>query len=309
MMEDPMSIRGGLVLLLLTLCACKPPEESHAIAIIGAVLIDGAGGPPMTNSVVLVAEGRIRQAGPQGEIPVGAETAKIDGGGRYLVPGFVDVYERVDPAASFQAPGPANPDEAHAQVARIAASRPALLHIWAAGIKPPVLQALFEAARDAHISVAGHPTTQAEAQQLVDLGASLLIGMIRDTEALDPAFVTRLRDLRIVYAPALAAIPTGDLERARHNTARLFATGVPLAVASGGSDFLRECELMAEAGVPPLDVIVAATANGARVLGQADRGTIQPGKRADLVLLHANPGEDIRNLRRVDRRMVNGEWK
>jgi imidazolonepropionase-like amidohydrolase len=38
------------------------------------------------------------------------------------------------------------------------------------------------------------------------------------------------------------------------------------------------------------------------------RGTLQPGKRADLLLLTANPGEDVRNLRRIERVMMGGEW-
>jgi imidazolonepropionase-like amidohydrolase len=37
-------------------------------------------------------------------------------------------------------------------------------------------------------------------------------------------------------------------------------------------------------------------------------GTVQAGKRADLLLLSANPGEDIRNLRKVALRMSAGAW-
>jgi imidazolonepropionase-like amidohydrolase len=90
----------------------------------------------------------------------------------------------------------------------------------------------------------------------------------------------------------------------------MFQAGVPLAVASQGSDPLHEAELLVEAGVPPLDVIVAATRNGAMALRQLDqRGTIEEGKQADLVLVLANPGEDIRNLRRVALRMTAGIWQ
>lgn len=303
-------MRTSAALLLLVLCACKP-ADSGAQAIIGAVLIDGSGGPPLSNSVVVVADGRIREAGRQGEIPVSAEIDKIDGSGKYLAPALVDVYSHPDPGASFAAPGPASPDDARAQFAAVAEKKPAAIHVWAAGMKAAVLAALLEAARSASIPVAGHVVTQADAQSLLENGASTLIGMIRDSEALDPQFVARLRDLRIVYAPALSAIPAGpELQRARHNTARLFTSGVPLAAASSGGDLIHECELMADAGVPPLDVVVAATANGARALGQsAELGAILPGRRADLLLLAASPGEDIRNLRRVARRMTAGAWR
>jgi imidazolonepropionase-like amidohydrolase len=76
---------------------------------------------------------------------------------------------------------------------------------------------------------------------------------------------------------------------------------VPIAVGSG-SDPYREMELLVEAGLSPSDVLVAATRNGAAALHELDEvGTIEPGKRADLLLLSANPAEDIRNLRRVVR--------
>jgi imidazolonepropionase-like amidohydrolase len=300
--------QAGLLLLLAALCGCKAPEDSHAQAIVGAVLIDGTGGPPLSNSIVLVAEGRIVQAGRHGEIPVSSETAKLDGSGRYIVPAFVDLSAAAD-TPKFAAPGPSTAEDARAQVARFASAKPSAIHLWPANLQPAIVAAIVESARDAGIPVAGHPANQAEAELLVQDGATSLIGMLHDTDAIDPAFVTRLRDLRIVYAPELNQAPAAGLDRARKNTARLFAAGVPLGLAAAGGDWVHECELMAESGVPALDVIVAATGNGARALGQSEhRGTIQDGKRADLLLLRANPGEDIRNLRRLDRRMVNGEW-
>lgn len=285
--------------LFIGLCACKPAEDSHAQAIIGAVLIDGTGGPPLSNSVVVVGDGRILEAGRHGEIPVSTGVSKVDGSGKFIVPGLVDIAPYAASGGSFSAQGgPATPDEARARIAAL--PKRGAIHVWPAGMPPAVLGALLEAARGAGFPVTGHPVSQAEALLLVAGGASVLIGMMRDTEELDADFVSRLRDLRIVYAPALSAIPPGpELERARHNTQHLFAAGVPLAAASSGGDVAHECELMADAGVPPLDVIVAATANGARALQAGDRGTIQPGKRADFLLLRANPGEDIRNLRRI----------
>ena len=56
-------------------------------------------------------------------------------------------------------------------------------------------------------------------------------------------------------------------------------------------------ELLAAAGLPPLDIVVAATRNGAAALHDKERGTVAAGKIADLLLLKANPAEDIRNMR------------
>jgi len=57
--------------------------------------------------------------------------------------------------------------------------------------------------------------------------------------------------------------------------------------------------LMVEAGMTPAQVIVAATSRPAEFLGLPDRGSLKPGKRADFLVLDANPLDDIRNTRRI----------
>lgn len=61
----------------------------------------------------------------------------------------------------------------------------------------------------------------------------------------------------------------------------------------------RELELMVRAGLSPMQAIVAATRGSAAMLGAKDRGTLQPGKRADFLVLGANPLDDIRNTRKL----------
>lgn len=91
----------------------------------------------------------------------------------------------------------------------------------------------------------------------------------------------------------------------------LSARGVRLLV--GQDNFLpdgthEEMELLAAAGVTPLEVLRAATLYPVRFLGLEDSaGTIFPGKRADLVILDANPLERIRNIRSVWRVVHRGK--
>lgn len=62
----------------------------------------------------------------------------------------------------------------------------------------------------------------------------------------------------------------------------------------------REMELMAEAGMAPMEVLVAATRTGAEIVQADDRlGAIAPGKLADIVACHGNPAIDMRDLRRT----------
>jgi len=62
----------------------------------------------------------------------------------------------------------------------------------------------------------------------------------------------------------------------------------------------RELELMTQAGFTPAQVLQVATANAARVLNLEDRGRIAVGRRADLLVLGADPLEDIRNTRAIE---------
>ena len=73
----------------------------------------------------------------------------------------------------------------------------------------------------------------------------------------------------------------------------------------------HELALYVEAGLTPLDAIVAATAAGAARMppeGEADFGTIEAGKAADLIVLNADPLADVRNTLAIDRVMRLGEW-
>lgn len=64
-----------------------------------------------------------------------------------------------------------------------------------------------------------------------------------------------------------------------------------------GFGFVRELELLREAGFHPLEVIRAATLKGAEALGvDSVLGTIEPGKLADMVLVEANPLENLQYL-------------
>ncbi|MFW6193666.1 MAG: amidohydrolase family protein, partial [Gemmatimonadota bacterium] len=86
-----------------------------------------------------------------------------------------------------------------------------------------------------------------------------------------------------------------NLERV-HDAGITVATGTDAGNpgTAHGASIVREMELMARAGMSPMEVLVATTRNGARALGRgAELGTVEPGKEADLVLLEEDPLDDL----------------
>jgi imidazolonepropionase-like amidohydrolase len=85
---------------------------------------------------------------------------------------------------------------------------------------------------------------------------------------------------------------------------RAYAAGVRLVLGTDAGtpfnrhgDNARELALMVKLGVSPLDALTAATRNGAELLGRLDQlGSLEPGKLADLVLVHGDVVADINRL-------------
>jgi imidazolonepropionase-like amidohydrolase len=97
---------------------------------------------------------------------------------------------------------------------------------------------------------------------------------------------------------------------AEENIRKIHAAGGVVACGtdqSSGAATQRELELLAAAGISPLDVIQIATYNSAVFLGKADQlGSVETGKLADLVLLSKDPTADINNAKSIVFVMKNG---
>jgi imidazolonepropionase-like amidohydrolase len=95
---------------------------------------------------------------------------------------------------------------------------------------------------------------------------------------------------------------------ALRNLKAIRAGGVNIAMGTdSGATPLRiqgyaehlEMELMRRAGLSPMDILMSATSGSAEVCGTTDRGTLEAGKAADLIVLDEDPLEDIRNSRKI----------
>jgi imidazolonepropionase-like amidohydrolase len=145
----------------------------------------------------------------------------------------------------------------------------------------------------------------------------------------DPFFLTHVdhyrREMNLLLDPAMQAKTRNDkarqaikpaLEMANRNLKTLQDAGVTIAMGTDtgtnegqwqGYFEQVELEMMAKAGLTPMQVLVAATGGAARAMKlEQQLGTIQPGKHADLLVLNANPLSDIRNTRQIHSVWIGG---
>jgi len=138
------------------------------------------------------------------------------------------------------------------------------------------------------------------------------------TDEEDAAFTDAQRERMAARAAGAARPAPVDLEKSAGNMIRLMeemhragvlvtpgtdcgAVGVP-----PGYGYHIELSLLAKA-MPAKDVLLNATGNAAKWLRRDDLGTVAAGKRADLVLLNADPLDDIANTRRIRSVYMDGE--
>ncbi len=133
-------------------------------------------------------------------------------------------------------------------------------------------------------------------------------------EAIGPQLAAKLID---AYGGRTAPQASAARERysiLQRSLAKLSAAGARIVL--GGDTGLqddpfgfaehRELELMVEAGMTPMQAIVAATRNGAEYLGFRTTGVLTVGKHADFIVLDANPLDDITNSSRIARIFLAG---
>ncbi len=117
------------------------------------------------------------------------------------------------------------------------------------------------------------------------------------------------------HTPGTRDLRQKEFARYQELTGVLYRAGVPLLVGTDaaepycppGGSLHQELELLVESGVPAADALAAATLQNARVLkANEELGSITTGKRADLVILDADPTADIRHTRRIHAVIHNG---
>jgi len=144
-----------------------------------------------------------------------------------------------------------------------------------------------------------------------------------DSELFEDPFVRRVLGQEVdKLKEALAQTTPEALERwsqsyqqGKENVLRLKNAGVRLAVGTDSNTSFapvglithKEIETLVEAGLSPMEALVAGTRGSAEWAGVSDRlGTLEAGKLADMLILEENPLDNIRNTRKIVKVILGG---
>ena len=235
------------------------------------------------------------------------------------------------------------PEAARAAIERLKPYKPDLIKAftdgWRYGVAPDntsmdgcTLAALVDSAHKAGLKVLTHTVTVDRGVVAAKAGIDSLAHGLQDREidadALGKITASKMAMLPTlaVYEPDKAGPPKSPddpryvqslakFANALHNVKVMYDAGVPIGLGTDagmpgtphGRSTLREMELLVRAGLTPSQALVAGTATSARIMGlDDDRGTIAPGKRADLVLIDGKPWAKIADVYKLSQVVIDG---
>ncbi len=280
------------------------------LVIEGATLFTSPLAEPVEDGVVVVMDGRIEAVGARGEVLVPQAARRVDASGGALLAGFWDVHVRLDP---WVVEAPFDPEVSSAEIegwfqenfsgfgftgivetgTPLGELQPLLDRIAAEGLRVPRILPTGGA------TLAGVEVLGGDAGRWADAGISALLAA---ESTLVPALALLLPDGEMDDGAMDRALDL--LAQAQGRLAGYAAAGGRVAFGSGfgwgaSQDPLLELELMDDAGVGFSVLLESLTTEPALRFGYDDRGEVEPGMLADLVLLDGDPRADLNAFERV----------
>ena len=364
----PICITGNYVQDRHVFFAAQPkPRNDRALCLINGTLIDGTGREPVSDSVVVIREGKILASGRRSDVAIPEQSEILDVEGGYILPGFVNAHVhnainesnlrtwarqgvttvrdvgaaepvasalafrdsvRSDPScARLVAAGPlvtvpggypivpnnfpaltvTSPEDARLKIQDLIDKGVDLIKITLEpGSGLPILtrqevQAIVETAHGRGRPVTAHVGTSGFYRLALEAGVNDAAHSAVDF--LPDDIIEGMVQAGMYLVPTLTAQrKTGETMR---NLRRFLSSGGKVALGNDGGYLagleigmpITEIEAMQEAGMSPMQIIVAATRNAAEVCRlDSELGTIEFGKRADILIVRGNPLENLRVL-------------
>ncbi len=226
------------------------------------------------------------------------------------------------------------PREGKAAIDRVLPYHPDVIKIftdgWRYGVAPDMtsmdeatIAATVDEAHRNNLPVLTHTLTLDRGKSAARANVDVIAHGIQDKET-DAELIALMKQHGTAYAPTLAVFepkganagkPSARWDHLLSSVSKMKAGGVSIAVGTDagmpgtphGTASLHELELLVKGGLTPEEALVAATASSAKAVRVfADRGTIEEGKRADLLLVEGEPWRNISDIRKTRRVFVSG---
>mgnify|MGYP001811847154 CR=1 FL=1 len=200
-----------------------------------------------------------------------------------------------------------------ADVIKIALERGSIWEMEIPALSPQEAAAVVAAAHERGTLVSAHVTAAEDLQLALDAGVDDIAHMVvlPRGEELDPELIERMVENDVYWVPTLELWRiAGSLytDPAIAHLTSFVEAGGKVALGTDYAGYrdegqfdlgmpITEIELMQQAGMTPMQIIVAATKNGAHVCNlDHELGTLEAGKIADVLVVSGDPLEDIHNL-------------